>query len=580
MPSTSDPKTTIASGPGPFIVGGGAGAANASITAHISDPTDAHDASSISYVSGPAWADGTTNPSTNIEAQVDKIITDLADTVGVGAAGANRIGINSYVDGTYGITYSATNVGARILELALADNIGYAAGPAWADATANGADSVGDTIDSIISALASTTAGTAKIGGAAIVNTSSTIPAGTLRSQLVALSLLSNLQWTAGTSWRDSTTNPAATAQARIDKIVTDLNLGPAGAGASGGDKIGLAQRTSWLGGRTNVGNVSVQAGIEKIIQDLALNASDTDDGAIRIGSAARQTLDAGSVGTQLDQIDDEFVRPDRAQNWTSTQTWAPVSDEAPMVEFFSAPPSDRKVLISVTATADYLLRVYSSGSTGKGLEITQNAQWVTNEWVADDTATPACLWWVGQATVPFFSMRTKTTTTVAWDNTEWDDNRLLLTNEAMQLLGDGAGSLQAQIVAEDGSLVFSDPNTATGGSNPPATTGHTNTLKAKNVLKVWGKITTGGGGPTLSDGFNVGALSYNGSNLRVVFANTLASAHFSGNVTAVGGAYIGAYDQLSASQTDIQLYNHDGSQIDLSSTIRTVMFQIYGVQS
>ena len=51
------------------------------------------EASLIAYSGGPNWHDGTTNPATNVEAQLDKIITDLVDETGGG--GADKIGCGS-----------------------------------------------------------------------------------------------------------------------------------------------------------------------------------------------------------------------------------------------------------------------------------------------------------------------------------------------------------------------------------------------------------------------------------------------------------------------------------------------------
>jgi len=48
---------------------------------------------SISYAGGPAWRDGTTNPATTVEAQLDKIIADLAGVV-VAGSGAHKIGVD------------------------------------------------------------------------------------------------------------------------------------------------------------------------------------------------------------------------------------------------------------------------------------------------------------------------------------------------------------------------------------------------------------------------------------------------------------------------------------------------------
>lgn len=49
------------------------------------------------YNAGPAWLGGRTNPSTNVEAQIDKIITDLGDTA-AGDDGAERIGTEAVGD--------------------------------------------------------------------------------------------------------------------------------------------------------------------------------------------------------------------------------------------------------------------------------------------------------------------------------------------------------------------------------------------------------------------------------------------------------------------------------------------------
>lgn len=48
-------------------------------------------AAAISYSGGPNWADGTTNPATNVEAQLDKIITDLATAGGTAKVFADAI---------------------------------------------------------------------------------------------------------------------------------------------------------------------------------------------------------------------------------------------------------------------------------------------------------------------------------------------------------------------------------------------------------------------------------------------------------------------------------------------------------
>jgi hypothetical protein len=59
----------------------------AAINAHINLASGAHAASATSYAGGGNWADGTTNPATTVEAQLDKVISDLAS-----AGGADKVG--------------------------------------------------------------------------------------------------------------------------------------------------------------------------------------------------------------------------------------------------------------------------------------------------------------------------------------------------------------------------------------------------------------------------------------------------------------------------------------------------------
>lgn len=105
-------------------------------------------AAEVAYAGGPAWRDGVTNPSTTVEAQLDKIISDLT-----GAAGAIKIG--------------------------------YAGGSTWADGTTNPATGVENQLDKIITDLAAST-GTAKVGGAA---TGTDIAAANLAVQIADLAV-------------------------------------------------------------------------------------------------------------------------------------------------------------------------------------------------------------------------------------------------------------------------------------------------------------------------------------------------------------------------------------------------------
>lgn len=50
--------------------------------------------SAVSYAGGPAWADGTTNPATTVEAQLDKIISDLSGAAGTGKIQGSAVGVD------------------------------------------------------------------------------------------------------------------------------------------------------------------------------------------------------------------------------------------------------------------------------------------------------------------------------------------------------------------------------------------------------------------------------------------------------------------------------------------------------
>ncbi|HEX7842503.1 MAG TPA: hypothetical protein VF469_33750, partial [Kofleriaceae bacterium] len=121
------------------------------LNGHITAAAGAHAATAIGYPGGGAWKDGTANPATTVKAQLDKLVGDLTAD-----AGAARLG-----------------AGAR---------------PNWLDGRANPAGvSILAALSKIITDLSDQTAnadGAARIGAGA----SGTLAAGSIRSQLDALS--------------------------------------------------------------------------------------------------------------------------------------------------------------------------------------------------------------------------------------------------------------------------------------------------------------------------------------------------------------------------------------------------------
>jgi hypothetical protein len=135
----------------------------------VTDLTAATGALKIGYNGGPAWADGITNPATSVEQQLDKIVNDLG-----GAGGASKIkydGGGNWADGT---TNPTTTVEAQLDKIVTdlsastgAIKIGFNGSGTWADATANPATSIEQQLDKIVSDLAGAT-GTGKIQGSAV----------------------------------------------------------------------------------------------------------------------------------------------------------------------------------------------------------------------------------------------------------------------------------------------------------------------------------------------------------------------------------------------------------------------------
>lgn len=126
------------------------------LNAHISGTTNAHVATAIGYAGGPAWRDATTNPAATVEAQLDKIITDLGDSSVNGSARISSLSVSGV-----NVLLASGSVRTQLVSvLAQLDTL-------WA---------------SLISSTPSA-AGSGLVGADALTN----LPSGTVRSQLSAL---------------------------------------------------------------------------------------------------------------------------------------------------------------------------------------------------------------------------------------------------------------------------------------------------------------------------------------------------------------------------------------------------------
>lgn len=224
--------------------------------------------SNIEYAGGGSWLDGTTNPASRVELQLDKIVSDLVSQTS-GASGAHRLGCASII-GSSG-TITSGSIHATLTSLKQSSNIEYTGGTSWADGTTNSSTSVELQIDKIIADLAGISAlqsGVRKIGAELIEGLVTTISSGTLRSQLISLQNGQNLDVDTRSSWLGGRTNPAATIFAALDKIYIDL--GDTASNDDGMERIG-AQAVAGSPYSLNVG--SSRSHVNQLLQYLNTEA-------------------------------------------------------------------------------------------------------------------------------------------------------------------------------------------------------------------------------------------------------------------------------------------------------------------
>lgn len=218
--------------------------------AHAIGTADRHAAAAIDYAGGAPWADGTTNPAATVEAQLDKIVTDLAAPGGAAKIGAaatigtsSALGagsVKSQVDALLGLIngHATAPVAAHA-----ASAIAYAGGDAWKDGTVNPATTVKAQLDKLVGDL-SADAGAARVGAGARAD------------------------------WPDGRTNPAGVSVlGALNKIIADLSEQTAN--ADGAARIGA--RAS---GTLPPGSVRTQLD--------ALNASTVRTNAVNVFSATQ----------------------------------------------------------------------------------------------------------------------------------------------------------------------------------------------------------------------------------------------------------------------------------------------------
>jgi hypothetical protein len=574
MPSPSNPVQTVSAGTGPQQGGAGnaSGALAAALLAHITDASGAHAASAISYAGDGTWADGTTNPASTVETQLDKIIGDLGSGDGAG-------------------------------------KIRYDGGSAWLDGTTNPATTVGAQLDKILSDLIATAApsGAAKIGAAQIVNQSITLPAGSIQSFLQAISLATGVQYEYNANWADTTAFPDNSVQAALDEIVG--RLANTTAFDSGTRKIGCEQITNtsftipaqelvltvrdisrapniqynagpaWLGGRTNPA-ATVQAQLNKIINDLGATSAG-DDGAERIGAEAIGDLLGGSVRAQLNELDTGWGKLSRANTWTNAQNFMGVAGDTNPAILSDTLPTDRKLLWQMrnhTVFTDIFFRMYNDRGFGSFL-LTTNAVWNGTAWQSDDTNEPSVMYRFNNLSMSIFDHGPTAST---WGTSGWEiegrysSQAVFLGNTTLS----GPASIACTFDAENGRLQFSNSADATGSdTNPPATQGHINVLKAKNIPKMWANIVTSS--DTIQDGFNIASISSSGNTCVVNIQNDMVVDDFACVAMCMSDQQILVYSSArTTGSVTLKAWNaNTGTQVALGTTPIVISVILFGKQ-
>jgi len=370
----------------------------AALNTHVTNADAGHPATSIDVEARNAWYDGTTNPATDLQTALGKVVDDLT-AAGVGASGAHRVGIAAranWADGgghPAGDVFNAVNqvVGdlAATTNPSGADHVGTRARSNWYGGTTNPAGTLYAAIEKVIADLAATgaTAGADLVGAKARA------------------------------SWYGGTTNPITSVQGALAKIVDDLKA------TTGSDCIGSAawsaetpvqlssgsvmSQLAWLAHEINSHlNDSVDAHDASAISSLMQGgvASTNVQGALEAVATGKANLSGASfTGTVAVNpsggIDEPIIRSDQTVG----------GSKALLARLYIA---------TVSGVSVYLRLYYSSGGV---FEITYNARWdiANNEWAKDQSSQTSGRTWFSPTSGFHFDTRAAVVGTwVSWDET------------------------------------------------------------------------------------------------------------------------------------------------------------------
>jgi len=320
MPSTTDPKSSVNSGPGLAPIGTVPASALLNPTSGGGGGGGSSLASLVSWVGDGAWLDGTTNPATDVGSQLTKLITDLTNATATHAA-ANRISASSPTTATFADTTTATGSTIQALIeniITLLAGVNGAAkigaqytGTSFVDGYAPTAGSVLGILDFIVMTLGQQIFGsTASISGTApnMVLTGITLPT-TPAGLNLPFSLLSQNVTIYNSAHPGNVGTFPIIGVGSSSQLTLSNGSGLADAGgnitwyiSTGSDRIGARVTQAKFADTQAAIGESVQALIEYVVAYLGATT-----GAGATGSAAisgnPNTLGAGSVHSQLTSL-------------------------------------------------------------------------------------------------------------------------------------------------------------------------------------------------------------------------------------------------------------------------------------
>lgn len=439
-------------------------------------------AGNVSYGGGVAWIDGTTNPATTMEGQIDKMLTDLATVGGWGAdkiqahpvglllEGSIRTQLNQLESQWSNKNRTETIGGAKTFSQVVALDGGATVG-------AVGIDSSGDVEITSATKQFKTAPSADTLAGVVTATTPTdhnllwefTVQ-GSLKGRIYAsntgndgpgIELTVNAVW-GGASWSRDNDGLASSKLALSNDVVGIWTQLPA---------AGTFLESAWINS-TDV--------------DLS-NFTNNFFGGLSVGGLA-SISSVLSLGGNL--------------------TGSEANAEIPRIDVVRGlAGSTEKTLVMQFGASAGKWRIYASDSSDadEAFELTYNARWNSSDskWYRDDNGR-------NSANYIFEDTRLKiryraSGSTDTWFNSSWD-------TEPYEM-GFGTGT-DSYFRMQDGAIIFESNGSI---SNPPAVGGYGNSLRAKNIVKCWGNWTLREQAiPLLQNGFNIQAYSADGSGFQV----------------------------------------------------------------